>query len=180
MSTAPKLKKDTRPSSPWHDLDSSGEGLVVHEFLTVKLSALISSLRRKVTATYARPSGLTVPEWRLLALIAEQGSMSFSALVVQSTTDKAQVSRTIKSLEKLELITIKPESEQDKKRLACTIAEAGQVLHDSVIDTARRMQAEVLCQLEPDLRDRLYEALARLQSYMDDDSEAEARQVRRL
>lgn len=164
--------------SPWHHLDPAGEGLIVHEFLTVKLSALIASMKRKVTASYSRPAGLSVPEWRLLALIAEDGTISFGALVVQSTTDKAQVSRTIKDLEKRGLITITPESPNDRKRLACSITPVGQELHDTIIGTARRMQAQVLCQLDPAERDQFYFALAKLQAFMDDESEAEARQTR--
>lgn len=171
-------KLDPPKASPWHHLDASGEGLVVHDFLTVKLSALISSLKRKVTASYARPAGLTVPEWRLLALIAELGVISFGALVVQSTTDKAQVSRTVKDLERRGLIRIVPESEQDRKRLACSITPAGQALHDQVIGTARRMQAEVICQLTAEQRDHFYLALERLQAFMDDEAEAEARIAR--
>jgi DNA-binding MarR family transcriptional regulator len=164
--------------SPWHDLDASGEGLIVHEFLTVKLSALISSLRRKVTTAYARPAGLSVPEWRLLSLIAEAGTISFGTLVVQSTTDKAQISRTLKDMEKSGLIVIAPETAQDRKRLACSITPAGQALHDRVIATARRMQAEVICQLAPAERDQFYRALTRLQAFMDDEAEAEARKTR--
>jgi DNA-binding MarR family transcriptional regulator len=166
------------PRSPWHDLDETGENLIVHEFLTVKLSALMSSLRRKVTASYARPAGLSVPEWRLLALVAESGTVSFGALVVQSTTDKAQVSRTLKHLERDGLIVIEPESENDRKRLACSITPAGQELHDRIIGTARQMQAEVICQLSPVERDQFYRALARLQTFMDDEAEAEARRNR--
>ncbi len=171
-------KQDTPEISPWHHLDPSGEGLVVHDFLTVKLSALVSSLKRKVTASYARPAGLTVPEWRLLSLIAELGVISFGALVVQSTTDKAQVSRTVKALEERGLVSIVPETEQDRKRLACSITPAGQALHDQVIGTARRMQAEVICQLSAQERDHFFRALARLQAFMDDEAEAEARIAR--
>lgn len=171
-------KLDPAPVSPWNQLDESGEGLIVHDFLTVKLSALMGSLKRKVTASYARPAGLTVPEWRLLALIAELGTISFGALVVQSTTDKAQVSRTVKDLEKRGLIAIVPETENDRKRLACSITPEGQALHDQVIGTARRMQAEVICQLSPAERDHFFRALELLQSFMDDEAEAEARRTR--
>lgn len=179
MDAASGAKPADAPLSPWHHLDASGENLIVHEFLTVKLSALMSSLRRKVTASYARPAGLSVPEWRILALVAELGTVSVSALVVQSTTDKGQVSRTLKDLEKNGLVAVIPESEHDRKRLACRITPAGQALHDRIIGTARRMQAEVICQLAPAARDQLYHALARLQAFMDDEAEAEARLTRR-
>lgn len=178
MDAATPAEPEPIAQTPWHHLDPSGEGLIVHEFLTVKLSALISSMKRKVTASYARPAGLSVPEWRLLALIAEDGTISFGALVVQSTTDKAQVSRTIKDLEQRGLIAILPETPNDRKRLACSITPAGQALHDTIIGTARRMQAEVICQLDPTERDQFYHALTRLQAFMDDDFEAEARGMR--
>lgn len=177
MNASTRVAPEPEETSPWHDLDESGEGLIVHEFLTVKLSALIASMKRKVTASYARPAGLSVPEWRLLALIAEDGTISFGALVVQSATDKAQVSRTVKDLEHRGLIAIVPETPNDRKRLACSITPTGQTLHDTIIATARRMQAEVICQLDPADRDQFYRALARLQAFMDDDFEAEARRA---
>lgn len=88
------------------------------------------------------------------------------------------VSRTVKALEERGLVSIVPETEQDRKRLACSITPAGQALHDQVIGTARRMQAEVICQLSARERDHFFRALARLQAFMDDEAEAEARIAR--
>jgi hypothetical protein len=73
-------------ASPWADLDELGSGLTVDHFLTTMVSQVINGLRRTVTLPYAEAFGVTVPEWRLLSLLAHAKSLPFAELVVQSTS----------------------------------------------------------------------------------------------
>jgi hypothetical protein len=90
--------------NPWTALDEAGSGLTVDAFLTTLMSQVGNALRRTITVPYADAAELTVSEWRLLALIAHAGELPFSALVVQSTSDKALVSRTLRLLEERGLV----------------------------------------------------------------------------
>lgn len=152
---------------PWSDLDPDGHSLIVHDFLTKRLSTLMITLRRQVTLPYARANHLSIVEWRLLSLIAHSGSLPFGELVVQSTSDKAQVSRTVRMLERRGLVTTQPETEHAKKKLSCTVTSVGLDLYGKVIREARRAQAQTLLLLSQDEREVLFGVIEKLQARLD-------------
>lgn len=161
------MKKTTGEPTPWSDLDEAGSGLTVNNFVTTRLSALINTLRRELTTPYATQFDLSVTEWRLLSLIAHAKSLPFSELVVQSTSDKSLVSRTVRLLEERKLVDVKPEGGTAGKRLTCSITPAGRALHAKIIPIARRRQAEALRVLSPGERDALFSAICKLQRIYD-------------
>lgn len=152
-------------ASPWTNLDEGGSGLTVNNFLTTKLSRVINALRRNLTKAYAGQFGLSVSEWRLLSLLAHAQQLSFAELVIQSTSDKALVSRTMRQLEARGMVEMRPESEMSRKRLTCLITRKGDALHAKIIPLARRRQAAVLRLLTPEQRAVLYSSLNILYQY---------------
>ncbi|CAG9169032.1 MarR family winged helix-turn-helix transcriptional regulator [Cupriavidus respiraculi] len=160
----PATTRPDSPGTPWTDLDEAGSGLTVDNFLTTMLSQLVTALRHSVTLPYAEQFSLTVPEWRLLALLAHTGPISFSELVRLSTSDKALVSRALRMLEGRELVTLEAEGNTPRKKLNCTITQQGLDLHARIMPIARREQAAVLRLLEPAEREALYLALRKLHS----------------
>lgn len=161
------MRQTSQRPCPWTELDENGSGLTVLDFITVKLSALTSSLRRDLTTPYADEYDLSVSEWRLLSLIAHANSLPFGELVVQSTSDKALVSRTVRLLEKRNLVYVSYESGQSRKRLFCHITPQGQALYDQIFPIARRKHAEVLRSLTPTERENFFSAIQKLQHYCD-------------
>jgi len=149
-------------ADPWSNLDEAGTDLSVNDFLTTMLSQLVTALRSSVTEPYASQFDLTVPEWRILALLAHGQPISFADLVRQSTSDKALVSRTLRLLEDRGLVTLESEGGTPRKRLTCTISPEGAALHAQVIPLARRGQAAVIRMLTPEERHGLYTGLRKL------------------
>lgn len=147
---------------PWAELDEQGNGLDVDDFLTTMLSQLVNALRRTVTLPYAEQFALTVPEWRLLALLAHARQLPFAELVLQSTSDKALVSRTLRLLEGRGLVKLDAEGNTPRKKLICSITPEGLALHEQVMPLARKGQAEVIRLLEPEERRAMYQALRKL------------------
>ncbi|WP_418515125.1 MarR family winged helix-turn-helix transcriptional regulator [Delftia sp. PS-11] len=151
--------------NPWIALDEAGSGLTVDDFLTTLMSQVGNALRRTITVPYADAAELTVSEWRLLALIAHAGELPFSALVVQSTSDKALVSRTLRLLEERGLVALQAQGSTPRKRILCTITAAGRQLHDEVMPMARKHQAAALHVLTVQEREVLYRTLHKLHGY---------------
>ena len=149
-------------ADPWSNLDEAGTGLEVNDFLTTMLSQLVTALRNNVTEPYASRFDLTVPEWRILALLAHGEVLSFAELVRQSTSDKALVSRTLRLLEDRGLVILESEGGTPRKRLTCKISPEGAALHAQVIPLARRGQASVIRMLTPEERQGLYLGLRKL------------------
>ncbi|MDB5963673.1 MAG: transcriptional regulator, MarR-family [Polaromonas sp.] len=164
QSTPPQPVSAATPSSdPWSALPASGDGLTVDNFLTTFMSQVVNALKRTITLPYAEQFGLTVPEWRLLSLLGHAKRLPFAELVLQSTSDKALVSRTVRLLEKRGLVHIEAEGNTPRKRLICSITVEGDALHDRVIPLARRSQAEVIRIMTPEERRVVFHALRRVQ-----------------
>lgn len=152
-------------STPWTDLDEAGTGLTVDAFITTLMSQVGNALRRTITLPYAEQFGLSVSEWRVLSLVAHTGRVAFSDLVLQSSSDKALVSRTLKLLDGRGLIALEAEGNTPRKKVYCVITPAGQDLHGQAIPIARQRQAAAIRALPPEERDAMYRALLKLREY---------------
>ena len=155
----------TPAGNPWTHLDEAGSSLTVDAFLTTLMSQVGNALRRTITVPYADTAGLTVSEWRLLALVAHAGELPFSALVVQSTSDKALVSRALKRLQAKGLVDLQGEGNTPRKKIFCRITEQGETLHAQVMPLARASQAAAIRTLPEDERNAMYRALMRLRAH---------------
>lgn len=155
----------TPAGNPWTHLDEAGSSLTIDAFLTTLMSQVGNALRRTITVPYADTAGLTVSEWRLLALVAHAGELPFSALVVQSTSDKALVSRALRLLEERGLVALLAQGSTPRKKILCSITPAGRQLHDEVMPVARQHQAAALLALTQEEREVMYRALLKLRGY---------------
>lgn len=152
-------------NTPWSGLDEMGEGLTVDAFITTVMSQVGNALRRTITVPYAEQFGLTVSEWRLLSLIAHAGRIAFSDLVVQSTSDKALVSRGLKRLEARGLVLLQGQGNTPRKKIFCQVTAEGEALHSQAIPIARSAQATAICAIAPEDRDAVYRGLMALRAY---------------
>lgn len=161
------LEHRATPSCPWSDVSFYGETLVVHDFLTTRLSTLMSTLRRQVTAPYAKAAGLSIAEWRILSLVAHARVLPFGTLVAQSTSDKALVSRVVRQLEKRGLIRTQPGTDKSKKKFDCFITAQGEAIEAETLKAARQAQAMVLRLLTQAEREALFSIISKLQVGLD-------------
>ena len=89
--------------NPWLSV-GSGAQLHIGEFLTFQIIRLANAMKANVTRRYLADFGLSVPEWRLLAMTIRFQPVRFSELVASSSMDKGQASRTLQMLTKRGLI----------------------------------------------------------------------------
>lgn len=161
-------------------MSRNGSGLHVEDFLTFRLTRLSNALRTNLTKPYLEEFDVSVPEWRLLAMITRFSPLRFSELTSRSSMDKGQVSRTLRLMTKRGLIKMKAlrtRGSQATEALAApvvvSITAAGKTLYKSVLPVARRHQAEILMTLSDTERVALYETLDRLQATIGDNSTAD-------
>ncbi|SFN33179.1 MarR family winged helix-turn-helix transcriptional regulator [Variovorax sp. OV329] len=171
---SPPSSRPQNTATPWHDLDEAGTGLTVDAFITTMMSQVGNALRRTITLPYADQFGLSVSEWRLLSLVAHAQRVAFSDLVLQSTSDKALVSRTLKLLEGRGLVALEAEGNTPRKKIYCVITDSGRELHAQAIPIARARQAAAIRVLPVEERDAMYRALLKLRAYCSE-MEAEGR-----
>ena len=87
--------------------------------------------------------------------------------MTQSTSDKAQVSRNVRQLERQGLVEMRPETETSRKKLLCAITPKGLEVYERVMREARRAQAKALLILSREERAVLFKAIERLQASLD-------------
>lgn len=151
---------------PWIDLPADGSTLTIESFVTFALARLGDAGQRNITARYLSAFNLKLTEWRLLATLAEFSPMPFGQLVSHSASDKALVSRTLRTLVEQGLAGTERDPANPKKIIA-RITPPGRELHHRVMPVAQRAQAEVLLQLSEADRVALYGLLRKLQEAMD-------------
>src|SRR5437868_15432122 len=88
-------KTSTKTSCPWAPLPRNGSNLHVEDFLTLRLTRLSNALRTNLTKPYLEELELSLPEWRLLALVTRFSPLRFSELTNRSSMDKGEVRRTL-------------------------------------------------------------------------------------
>lgn len=159
-SPAPGPGSSQEPANPWADLDETGAGLSVDDFITTMVSRASTALRRALTGDYAGRSGLSISEWRMLSVLAHAKEMTFPDLVVASVADKAQVSRTLRLMQERGLVAVEKEGSNPRWQvMRCKMTPAGTALYRKVMPQARRTQAAMIRLLEPGDRAALYRAL---------------------
>jgi DNA-binding MarR family transcriptional regulator len=130
---------------------------------------LSNALRTNLTKAYLEDFELSLPEWRLLALVARFSPLRFSEVTARSGMDKGQVSRTLRVMASRGLTkmkVIRDRGSRSAEALAApvmvSITAKGRTLYRAVLPVARRRQAEVLMTLSESDRYALYATLDKL------------------
>ena len=72
--------------------------LVLEEFLPYRLSVLSNRLSAAIAESYSRRFGLSIPEWRVIAVLARAPGISAAEVAERTAMDKVAVSRAVRRL----------------------------------------------------------------------------------
>jgi DNA-binding MarR family transcriptional regulator len=164
----PAKRAASKASSPWSKISRNGTGLHIEDFVTFRLTRLSNALRTNVTKRYLEEFGLSLPEWRLLALVTRFSPLRFSELTTRSNMYKGQVSRTLRVMTKRGLTKMKAlkrgsaYAEALAAPVVVSVTPKGKTLYKSVLPAAQRRQAEILLTLSDSERVALFETLDKL------------------
>jgi DNA-binding MarR family transcriptional regulator len=132
------------------------------EFLPYRLSVASNAVSDRIARTYQARFGLKVPEWRVIAVVAESGEATQAGLVAATGMDKMTVSRAVAALVERGLIGRAPAP--DRRTLALQLTPAGQALHAEIAPLALAIEAELLSGLSPAERTQLMALLKRVEA----------------
>jgi DNA-binding MarR family transcriptional regulator len=165
----PRERSASKVPCPWINLSRTGSNLNVEDFLTFRITRLSNALRTNLTKRYLEEFELSLPEWRLLALVARFAPMRFSEVTSRSSMDKGQVSRTLRVMAKRGLTkmkVIRDRGSRSTEALAApvmvSITAKGRSLYRSVLPVARKRQVELLSTLSEPERRALFSTLDKL------------------
>jgi DNA-binding MarR family transcriptional regulator len=148
------------------DGDGLGVGfvptLLLEEFLPYRLSVLSNTVSRALARLYEQRFGLSVAEWRVMAVLARFGPLSANAVCDRTAMDKVQVSRAVARAVAGGMID-RAVDLVDRRRSVLTLTARGRLTHDEVVPLAADLQEHLLGALLPGEPAALFDILARLQ-----------------
>lgn len=118
-------------------------------FLPYQLAVASSRMSKGFADRYRAEFGLTMPEWRVLAHLAQSDAVSVREIHARVDMDKSKVSRAAARLETQGLIE-KRENPDDRRLLDMRLTDKGRELIARIVPIADAYQAEILRKLGED------------------------------
>lgn len=137
--------------------------LRLESFLPYRLSVASNRVSDLVAEAYDRLFGLSIPEWRVIAVLGEGEPRTQLAIVRQTVMDKMTVSRAVRPLVERGLIDRAPHGGDRRSRLLA-LSDAGRALYESVAPAALAMEIALLEGFSAEEIERLDAALRKLES----------------
>lgn len=125
------------------------------------LTWIANKLSRGASRFYLAAFGVGIETWRVLVLLAIEGSISAQRVSKIIGMDKASVSRCFKTMQAEGLVTIGLDAEDGRLRLA-TLTPKGRALHNQILGVALERERAFLEVLNPQERETLIGLLRRL------------------
>lgn len=136
--------------------------LALDDYLPFRLSVASNGVSRLIARAYEDRFGLTIPQWRLMAVLAE-GPLSQQAVVTRTAMDKVTVSRAAQGLVTRHLIS-RTASPSDGRSHSLDLTETGRRLYGEIAPLALAYEAALLTGLAPAEVAQLKRLLNRLEA----------------
>ena len=133
----------------------------LQSFFPYRLAVLSEAVSQSVARVYRERFGLTRDEWRVLAALADCGTVKTARVIEHTTLEKMQVSRAVSRLEEGGLIERQPDP-QDGRGWVLRLTAAGRALYKKLVPLVEAREAFLLEALEPQERAVLEAALAKV------------------
>ncbi len=120
----------------------------LQQFLPYQLNVAADRVSRRLARLYGAESGISMPEWRVLAHLLQSGSVSVKDIHERVDMEKSKVSRAATRLEEAGLVE-KREHEEDRRLVSLSLTAAGKDLMRRLVEIADAFQAELEAELGP-------------------------------
>ncbi len=120
--------------------------LKLDEFLPYRLSVASNRVSAAVASIYQALFGLRIPEWRLIAVIAEGDGVTQQSLGQATRMDKVTVSRAAATLVERGLLERRPNPGDQRSHLLVLTA-TGRALYEDVAPKALELEAAMFAGL---------------------------------
>ena len=134
--------------------------LVLEQFLPYRLSVLSNTVSSRIAKSYARFQ-LTIPEWRVMAVLGRFPGLTAAEVTERTAMDKVQVSRAVARLKTTHRIEQRA-VEGDRRARHLFLTEEGHEVYDEIVPLARDYEQRVTAPLNAAERMQLDRLLDKL------------------
>lgn len=142
--------------------------LILDGFLPYRLSVLSNAISRKIADIYEREFGLSIWQWRIIAVLGEQEGLTSTEVAQRTFMDKPTVSRAAASLIERGILE-RDIDRDDRRRAPMRLSSEGQAIYAAVIPLALECEQDFLNALSPEEAATLHALLSRLASAVSPD-----------
>ena len=137
------------------------ESLRLEQFLPYRLSVLSNVVSAAIASAYRQRHGLTIPEWRVVAVLARYPGLSAREVAEKTRMDAVAVSRAVTRLLRARRLR-RATAEEDRRRSILSLSEQGMAVYREVVPFALGYENSLLAALRPAERRMLDEILDKL------------------
>lgn len=123
--------------------------LILEDFLPYRLSILSNTVSSTIASTYDKRFGLSIPEWRVIAVLGRFPGLSAVEVAERTLMDKVAVSRAVSKLLKSGRID-RQFADADRRRSILNLTEEGRRVHDEIAPLALKFEEDLLHGLDED------------------------------
>lgn len=135
--------------------------LDLEHFIPYRLSVLSNRISRAIAAGYRERFGLSVTEWRVMAVLGRDAGLSASEVAQRTAMDKVAVSRAVATLLERSLLERRM-ADDDRRRSVLGLSSQGRSVYGEVAPMALAFEARLLDGVSQTERDALFALLDRL------------------
>ena len=120
--------------------------LHLEKFLPYRLSVLSNTVSSAIAAAYFMNFGLSIPEWRVMAVLAANPGLSAAEVTARTAMDKVAVSRAVNALlaaGRLHRTT----APKDRRRTHLALTAAGERVYARVVPMALQYERNLVAPL---------------------------------
>jgi DNA-binding MarR family transcriptional regulator len=148
------MQTPTKPTAKAFELE---------HFLPYRLSLLANTVSQGIAAGYRDAHGISVTEWRALAVLGRYPGLAASELSERTAMDKVAIHRAVKSLESRGLLERRTDSGDGRRRSLYLTQPRGQDLLDAIVPQAKAFEQRLLETLDAEETRQLDHLLTKLQ-----------------
>ena len=135
--------------------------LNLDHFIPYRLSVLTNRVSSAIARHYSDRFGLTIPEWRVMAVLGQTPGLSAREVAVRTAMDKVQVSRAVTSLLSAKRLT-RTAHAHDGRVAHLALSSKGRAIYDEVVPLALSLEERFLSALTTRERESLDSLLTKL------------------
>jgi DNA-binding MarR family transcriptional regulator len=140
---------------------TAGDRLHLERFVPYRLSVLTNTVSMSIAAAYEREFGLTIPQWRVIAVLARYPNLSAIEVAERTAMDKVAVSRAVQGLLAARRL-VRTYDEGDRRKSRLRLSPAGRSVYTRVAPLALHYEKQLIDALSPSDRRVLDRLIGRL------------------
>lgn len=137
--------------------------LNLDRFVPYRLSVVTNRVSSAIARHYSERFGLSIPEWRVIAVLGQTPGLSARAVAERTAMDKVQVSRAVRALVAAGRLTRKPHA-RDGRATVLALSRKGAAIYAEIVPLALDLERQFLAALTVGERRSLDRLLAKLQT----------------